>query len=209
MIYLRFTFISLLGSLFVFPVYITNRAWVLTRYSFPGEYLLTETTTQNVSLIIVHLVLAGWDPGMIFLWYWQTCVLKTWFRSFTEMLSATFSCDGNDYKPSWLGKLCIVCICYCTGFWIIFADVSSELITRFYKGGGKGCTLNLHERQSLALNQWTRCVWHAWDFSRNTVNLWKGSPQWGSNSRPLVYKTSALTTELWRRWHLIGNEASL
>ena len=24
------------------------------------------------------------------------------------------------------------------------------------------------------------------------------SPQWGSNSRPLVYKTSALTTELWR-----------
>ena len=25
-----------------------------------------------------------------------------------------------------------------------------------------------------------------------------GSPQWGSNSRPLVYKTSALTTELWR-----------
>ena len=25
-----------------------------------------------------------------------------------------------------------------------------------------------------------------------------GSPQGGSNSRPLVYKTSALTTELWR-----------
>ena len=25
------------------------------------------------------------------------------------------------------------------------------------------------------------------------------SPQWGSNSRPLVYKTSALTTELWRQ----------
>ena len=25
------------------------------------------------------------------------------------------------------------------------------------------------------------------------------SPQWGSNSRPLVYKTSALATELWRR----------
>ena len=24
------------------------------------------------------------------------------------------------------------------------------------------------------------------------------SPQGGSNSRPLVYKTSALTTELWR-----------
>ena len=26
----------------------------------------------------------------------------------------------------------------------------------------------------------------------------KGSPQRDSNSRPLVYKTSALTTELWR-----------
>ena len=25
------------------------------------------------------------------------------------------------------------------------------------------------------------------------------SPQWGSNSRPLVYKTSALATELWRQ----------
>ena len=26
------------------------------------------------------------------------------------------------------------------------------------------------------------------------------SPQGGSNSRPLVYKTSALSTELWRHW---------
>ena len=27
-------------------------------------------------------------------------------------------------------------------------------------------------------------------------------PQWGSNSRPLVYKTSALATELWSQSHL-------
>ena len=38
------------------------------------------------------------------------------------------------------------------------------------------------------------------------------SPQWGSNSRPLVYETSALSTELWRHpvavvrkhWHVLG-----
>ena len=28
--------------------------------------------------------------------------------------------------------------------------------------------------------------------------FWKSSPQWGSNSQSLVYKTSALTTKLWR-----------
>lgn len=47
----------------------------------------------------------------------------------------------------------------------------------------------------------TRLVTVTSDTKKRKI-YWPCSPQWGSNSRPLVYKTSALTTELWRRTHV-------
>ena len=44
---------------------------------------------------------------------------------------------------------------------------------------------------------WKSLIWSNW-LQAYSMYL-KKSLQWGSNSRPLVYKTSALTTELWRR----------
>ena len=56
---------------------------------------------------------------------------------------------------------------------------------------------NIHIGQPFPPQSIWRTIWEA----REKKIFWSSSnhsPQWGSNSRPLVYKTSALTTELWR-----------
>ena len=69
----------------------------------------------------------------------------------------------------------------------------------------KNCKLlrmNMIMRHRKYMNM--KNVW-GWSFFFDVLVIYdicintKISLQWGSNSRPLVYKTSALTTELWRR----------